>query len=265
MSSNCETPDVSEIFACNLRDLVADAASISAVCRALDINRTQFNRYLSGEAHPRPEVLRRICDHFHCDARILLTPLAEIRRDQAAGWPFAPAPNPYQTLRTEFDHARMPDGLYQIILPNMVEPGTLVVEMLRLFTTRSGVKGMQWGVHKPYVESIGASTRWYDRKFTGFVQQHVDGVSLLATNPLSRLPMLCFVTYGFRGMPTIYTGFAAMTQAAGPLQRQFQPLMIRRLPPDCASILKARRQHRRFELGMLPQVQRQFFETWNAA
>jgi transcriptional regulator with XRE-family HTH domain len=62
----------------NLRELAKSTESISALCRDLGINRTQFNRYLSGESFPRPDVLFRICQYFKVDARIILEPLSDI-------------------------------------------------------------------------------------------------------------------------------------------------------------------------------------------
>lgn len=62
----------------NLRELCRSTDSISALCRDLGINRTQFNRYLSGESFPRPDVLFRICQYFNVDARIILEPLSDI-------------------------------------------------------------------------------------------------------------------------------------------------------------------------------------------
>ena len=62
----------------NLRALAKSTDSISALCRDLGINRTQFNRYLSGESFPRPDVLFRICQYFKVDARIILEPLSDI-------------------------------------------------------------------------------------------------------------------------------------------------------------------------------------------
>lgn len=264
MGTDLTMTGVSEVFARNLRELMSDQPSISAVCRALDVNRTQFNRYLTGESHPRPEVLAKICDFFDYDARILLTPLAEIRRERFAGWPYAPYPDPFQVYRSDFDHARLPDGLYQLILPNMVAPGQMVVELARFFTTVDGVKGMQYGAHKPYLDSIGSPSTWAARKLTAYVQQHIDGVSILATDPNSRLLMLCYVTYGFRANPGIYTGYAAMTQARGEMQTQVQPFVLRRLPQDCHSILTERRKHANFTLEMLPEPLQRYFTTWMA-
>ncbi|WP_074734120.1 XRE family transcriptional regulator [Ruegeria halocynthiae] len=66
------------MFGANLRQLARKYPSVSELCRQLGINRTQFNRYLSGESFPRPDVLDRICQFFNVDARILLKPMDEI-------------------------------------------------------------------------------------------------------------------------------------------------------------------------------------------
>jgi transcriptional regulator with XRE-family HTH domain len=60
------------MFGSNLRSLAKGYTSISELSRQLGINRTQFNRYLSSESFPRPDVLARICFFFEVDARVLL-------------------------------------------------------------------------------------------------------------------------------------------------------------------------------------------------
>lgn len=256
--------DISQVFGRNLRELVAKRPSISHVCRELDINRTQFNRYLSGEAHPRPHVLYEICAYFECDARILLTPLAEIKAEEPRIWPFAREVDAFETLSRDFDHTRMPDGLYQFLLPNMVEPGALVFDLIRLFTTDRGVKGVHWSVPKFYAEYIGLESGWSRRKLTGFAYQHAEGVSLLLANPYSRLIMMCFVTPGFRGIPTTYTGYAAMTISKGTTQTQVQPLIVKRLPPDCKSILNIRRNQPNMSLNDLTDAEKTYLSDWHA-
>lgn len=78
-SSTALSPtELRAIFGQNLRKLCQAYPSISAVCRALDTNRTQFNRYLSGDSFPRPDVLQKICTYFGTDARILLEPIDQI-------------------------------------------------------------------------------------------------------------------------------------------------------------------------------------------
>ncbi|WP_298847683.1 helix-turn-helix transcriptional regulator [uncultured Ruegeria sp.] len=79
MTDDIRSPaELRAMFGANLRQLARRYRSISALCRQLGVNRTQFNRYLSGESVPRPDVLDRICRFFDVDARILLKPLDEI-------------------------------------------------------------------------------------------------------------------------------------------------------------------------------------------
>ena len=53
-----------EALSSNLTRLCGREKSIAAVCRAAQINRQQFNRYLSGESLPNRSTLARICRYF---------------------------------------------------------------------------------------------------------------------------------------------------------------------------------------------------------
>lgn len=70
--------ELRSMFGANLRILAQGFPSISELSRQLGINRTQFNRYLSGESFPRPDVLSRMCAFFNVDARVLLEPVESI-------------------------------------------------------------------------------------------------------------------------------------------------------------------------------------------
>jgi transcriptional regulator with XRE-family HTH domain len=48
----------------NIRLLCERHGSIADVCRRLDINRQQFNKYLAGRVLPNPIMLRRLCEFF---------------------------------------------------------------------------------------------------------------------------------------------------------------------------------------------------------
>jgi transcriptional regulator with XRE-family HTH domain len=54
----------SEDFRKNLRYLCDLYKSVAEVCRRIDINRQQFNKYLGGQAEPSNYNLRKICDFF---------------------------------------------------------------------------------------------------------------------------------------------------------------------------------------------------------
>ncbi|WP_421915681.1 XRE family transcriptional regulator [Mesorhizobium sp.] len=58
---------IRENIAANLRRLCKDHASVSAVCRELRINRTQFERYLQGQTVPNKATAKLICDYFRID------------------------------------------------------------------------------------------------------------------------------------------------------------------------------------------------------
>ncbi|MFZ0097045.1 MAG: hypothetical protein WAK98_01060, partial [Gemmobacter sp.] len=47
--------EVRAVFGQNLRKLCDGGPPITVLCQQIGINRTQFNRYLSGEAFPRPD------------------------------------------------------------------------------------------------------------------------------------------------------------------------------------------------------------------
>ncbi len=51
-------------FSSNLKFLCGFYSSISEVCRKLEINRQQFNRYLSGKSFPSYKNFKKICDFF---------------------------------------------------------------------------------------------------------------------------------------------------------------------------------------------------------
>jgi transcriptional regulator with XRE-family HTH domain len=55
---------IRENIAANLKRLVQGHASVSAVCREVGINRTQFERYLQGRAVPNRATARLLCTYF---------------------------------------------------------------------------------------------------------------------------------------------------------------------------------------------------------
>ncbi|MDO6461311.1 helix-turn-helix transcriptional regulator [Granulosicoccaceae sp. 1_MG-2023] len=67
-------------FAANLRLLCSYYRSIADVCRRLNINRSQFNRYLSGRSRPSAHTLRRFCDFFGVEEYEILLPNEQFQR-----------------------------------------------------------------------------------------------------------------------------------------------------------------------------------------
>jgi hypothetical protein len=67
-------------FAANLRLACSYFPSVSLVCRRLELNRTQFNRYLAGTSRPAAHTLRRMGDFFGIEPHEWWLPPAHFSR-----------------------------------------------------------------------------------------------------------------------------------------------------------------------------------------
>lgn len=67
-------------FCENLRMLCSYYRSVADVCRKLNINRAQFNRYLNGASKPSTHTLERICDFFGVEAAEIFLPREHFRQ-----------------------------------------------------------------------------------------------------------------------------------------------------------------------------------------
>ncbi|WP_275100288.1 helix-turn-helix transcriptional regulator [Sedimenticola hydrogenitrophicus] len=71
---------MNEDFARNLRLLCSYYKSIAEVCRRLNINRPQFNRYLTGRYKPSAHTMLRFCDFFGVEEHEILLPHNQFQR-----------------------------------------------------------------------------------------------------------------------------------------------------------------------------------------
>jgi len=69
----------SQSVAENLKLLTGYYKSVAEVCRRLEINRQQFNKYLNGSTLPSRHTFQRICDFFGVEDYELLLPPDEFR------------------------------------------------------------------------------------------------------------------------------------------------------------------------------------------
>lgn len=136
---------VLEVFGQNLRDLTALRGSQAQVSEELDINRIQFGRYLRSESFPKPNVLKRICDYFDVDARIVterLTPGQLEMIGAGAGKLAAIVPNPsamneaitYCASDQAYfdDNTGLPDGIYQFWRRAFARPDCAVKMLIKI-------------------------------------------------------------------------------------------------------------------------------------
>ena len=185
--------NIRAIFGQNLQRLCAQGPSVSAICRKIGINRTQFNRYLTGDSFPRPDVLERICLHFNVDARILLRPLDQIT-------PSPPNPLAHPALLPwlgdgllAVPHSLLPDGFYRFSRQSFLEPaqylrGLVHVQRTHGFTLLRGFEP------RKALRQQGFSSHSRTREYRGIALHQEDGVSFLVARQDGRTSSFNFLT-----------------------------------------------------------------------
>lgn len=168
------------MFGTNLRHLAQDYPSISELTRQLGINRTQFNRYMSGESFPRPDVLDRICNFFDVDARILLEPVDTIgHQGQILNGPFLGDFLGHGVR--QMSEAVFPSGFYRFARRSFVNCDRFIIGLVYVFRpdgTTTYIKGYE---AKEAMRNQGLPESAPTREFRGVLTCHEDGVAFMIT------------------------------------------------------------------------------------
>ncbi len=221
------------VFGRNLRKLCDEGRSVSSICVAIGINRTQFNRYLSGEAFPRPDVLARICAHFGVDARILLEPLEDLRRSNQPTQQMMLTDDLLIGLTRPVDAAVLPDGVYRFWRRSFMFADRMVTNLAQI-GTRDGVT-----LFKAFEENLLAQQENpHARRFPrlpihGLVRQHIDGVSIHCQDRQGQ-GNINFFEFGLEGNMRYYPGFSLLIRKRIDGMSRFSAAVLERLPPDPA-------------------------------
>lgn len=165
------------MFGNNLQILARDYPSISELSRRLGINRTQFNRYLSGESFPRPDVLDRICSFFEVDARILLEPAEKVTREE--GILNSPFLADFLGVGThKVSEEVFPSGFYRFTRRAFVDDTKFIVGIVYVFRQEkvTYIKGFE-----PRAGMLfqGLALDGRTREFRGYLTSHEDGIAFV--------------------------------------------------------------------------------------
>lgn len=169
--------ELRSMFGANLRQLSNAYPSISDLSRQLGINRTQYNRYLSGESFPRPDVLARICAFFEVDARVLLEPVSDITDSKG---PLG------SSFLHDFVYAGatgitpevFPSGFYRFSRRSFTLEDVFIIGLVYVFRqdNSSYLRGYE---SKTAMELQGLPTQPQAREFRGIIMQQEDGIVIL--------------------------------------------------------------------------------------
>lgn len=221
------------VFGRNLRQLCDEGPSVSAICTAIGINRTQFNRYLSGEAFPRPDVLARICAHFGVDARILLEPLEALRSSSP--------PAPQMTLADPLligvtrpvDAAVLPDGVYRFWRRSFMFSDRMVSNLAQI-RSRNGVTLFKAFEENLLAQQANPQAKRFPRlQIHGLVRQHIDGISIHCQDRQGQ-GNINFFEFGLEGNMRFYPGFSLLIRKRIDGMSRISAAVMERLPEDPA-------------------------------
>lgn len=178
------------MFGENLRVLAKKYPSISELSRRLGINRTQFNRYLSGESFPRPDVLDRICNFFEVDARILLEPVSALENNSQT----LNGPVLREFLGIGLNNLPddvFPNGFYRFSRRSFINDNRFVVGLVFVYR-RDGQAFVRGFEAKDAMRQQGLATDANAREFRGYVTRQEDGVAMVISR---RNSMTCSFNY----------------------------------------------------------------------
>lgn len=231
--------ELRNMFGANLRILAQRFTSISELSRQLGINRTQFNRYLSGESFPRPDVLARICSFFEVDARVLLEPVGGIARNDAIlNGPFLSeylGTGALDVLEDSF-----PGGFYRFSRRSFTNEDQFLVNLVFIF--RDGRHTFLRGFEaKEAMRQQGLPLNAEAREFRGYVARQEDGIAAVVSR---RKSMTCSFNYLSRVASfenNFWIGYVTRTVRESPTGSRVERVVYEHLGSRCGDILAAAR------------------------
>jgi len=234
------------IFGENLRLLSAGYDSVASLCRDLGINRTQFNRYLSGESFPRPDVLHRICQFFGVDGRILLEPVASLRpasgdllnHPMVAGF-FGAGP---VAVPTDL----FPSGFYRFVRPSFIDETRFVLGLV--YVTRAGDYTFLRGYEsRAALRAQGLSVNPADREFRGIVMRQEEGIMAIVSHRDALACSFNFLTQETSFQSNLWEGYVTRTVREKITGRRATRMVYEHLGQDRKTIMAAAR-----SAGLIP-------------
>lgn len=227
------------MFGANLRLLARQYRSISDLSRQLGINRTQFNRYLSGESFPRPDVLDRICDFFGVDARILLEP-AENLSSQGNLLSDPYLANFVGARLHDIPESYFPSGFYQFSRHSFMDKANFVTGLVRIFR-KSGNTFLRGYESRMSMVLQDLPVDPQTREYRGYLTRHEDGVAAIVSRRNAMTCSFNYLTQVASFENNYWVGYATRTVPESASDTRIGRLVYEHLGTDSAKVLTAAR------------------------
>jgi len=231
--------EIRTIFGNNLRILSKDFSSITGLAHDLGINRTQLNRYLSGESFPRPDVLAIICDFFKVDARILLEPLSPNHVSAALKI------DPYLSDFFINDGGVLsddifPSGFFRFSRRSFIDHDLYVVGLVYIFRSAGNtyLRGYET-TSAMRVQNLPVKPEY--REFRGFVVKQEEGIAFQASRMNTMTTSFNYLNRVTSFHNNYWLGYTARTVPETAAGLRATRLVYEHLPQTAASVLNAAR------------------------
>ncbi|MEM7732680.1 MAG: helix-turn-helix transcriptional regulator [Pseudomonadota bacterium] len=240
-----ETPrnpaELRQVFGTNLRRLTQQYKSVSQVCRELGINRTQFNRYLSGESFPRPDVLYRICAFFDVDARILLEPLNTVQHGLGDLINHPMLEGFFGRTTVDVPETVFPSGFYRFARQSFLDVNLFVIGLV-LIERADGYTFLRGFEPRSALKAQGLSTKTYTAEFRGLVMRQEEGVMAVVTHRDSMSCSFNFLAQETSFQSNLWEGYASRTVREKVTGRRAMRMVYEHLGDKCSTVLNVARE-----------------------
>ncbi|MEM7596812.1 MAG: helix-turn-helix transcriptional regulator [Pseudomonadota bacterium] len=233
--------EVRLVFGDNLRRLTSQFKSVSGVCRELGINRTQFNRYLTGESFPRPDVLSRICTFFDVDARVLLEPIDDIQLGYGDLINHPMLEGFFGRATVDVPDDVFPSGFYRFARQSFLDVSQFVMGLV-MIKRADGYTFLRGFEPRSALRAKGLSTQTYTAEFRGLVMRQEEGVMAVVTHRDSMSCSFNFLAQDTSFQSNIWEGYASRTVREKVSGRRAMRMVYEHLGPDCGRVLEVARQ-----------------------
>jgi transcriptional regulator with XRE-family HTH domain len=253
--------DIRTIFGSNLKKLSVGYPSITYLAQELGINRTQFNRYLSGESFPRPDILDRMCKFFDVDARVLLEPLEEIKKVE-------PTPPDFMgdfivSGALDLPEATFPSGFYRFSRRSFLDPDMFAVGLVMVFrrARNTYLKGYET-TQAMRIQSLPAKPEL--REFRGVVLMQEEGIAIIASRRGAMTSSFNYLGRIASFNNNFWVGYITRTVPENSIGLRATRLVYEYLPQTPSAVLKAARGKGFYSKEELEPFHRRLLRTENA-
>lgn len=232
--------ELRSVFGQNLKLLSASFPSVSDMCRRLGINRTQYNRYLTGESFPRPEILQRICSFFDVDARILLSPLAGLERASGSILSHAYIADWLGARATHVPEDMFPSGFFRFSRRSFLDDSRFLqgLVLVRRMDGHTFLRGLE---PREAMRQQGLPVTSAQRDFRGIVLQQDEGVSILTSRRGGKTGGYSFLSPVASYENNYWDGFVTRTIRSQPSGQRMTRMVYEYLGHDTGTVLNAAR------------------------